>query len=272
MASLSARECYALLGLREGAGLDDIKGAFRKQAFKLHPDLNPSKDAAAQFRRLNEAYVFLTKTVEADRSAADRAASAHAAAGGKAREREQARTSPGEGARAYRRQQQQAKAEAHGAARGAAGRKASGKRFYFKEEEVLQDILKDPFARQVFDDIYSQIRKERPGWTPPRSMKKRRLELSWGGRRIGLDLGKGGLKAWLRGQFDHEQTVRFPAQALYPGRSVRISVHQKFSKGPKTVDVTLPPDFVIGRPLRLKGLGRRLGPIKGDLILRILAK
>jgi molecular chaperone DnaJ len=39
-----------------------------------------------------------------------------------------------------------------------------------------------------------------------------------------------------------------------------------------TLEVTLPPDFAPGRPIRLKGLGRHFGPWKGDLYLHLLAK
>ena len=31
--------------------------------------------------------------------------------------------------------------------------------FEFRQEEVLQDILRDPFARKVFEDIYNQVRQ-----------------------------------------------------------------------------------------------------------------
>ena len=82
-------------------------------------------------------------------------------------------------------------------------------------------------------------------------------------RSFSLDVSGGflsGIKSWFKSQMDDEQTVHFPAQHLLPGRSIRISVEQKFSEGPRTVEVTLPPDFVVGRPIRLKGLGRKLGP------------
>ena len=71
---------------------------------------------------------------------------------------------------------------------------------------------------------------------------------------------------------DHEQIVYFPATHLLPGRKIRITVEQSFSDGPKTIEVTLPRDFVVGRPIRLKGLGRKLGPLTGDLLLKVLAK
>jgi molecular chaperone DnaJ len=38
------------------------------------------------------------------------------------------------------------------------------------------------------------------------------------------------------------------------------------------VEVTLPGDYQPGRPVRLRGMGRRFGPWKGDLYLRIIPK
>ncbi|WP_419788422.1 molecular chaperone DnaJ [Pseudodesulfovibrio sp.] len=184
-----------------------------------------------------------------------------------------ARASQREGAKAYARQQKKRAKSGTGPQQSARSRHQS---MYYKEEEVLKDILNDPFARKVFEDIYSKIRKEKPGYSGPLEVKRRRLKLHWGDRTLKFDFGKKGLigsaKSWLKGQMDHEQIVYFPAIQLMPGRKIRITVDQKFSNGPKTVEVTLPKDFVVGRPIRLRGLGRKLGPVTGDLILRIFAR
>ena len=149
--------------------------------------------------------------------------------------------------------------------------RAKNQKYFYKEEEVLNTILNDPFAKKVFEDIYSQIRKNRPGYQGPLEVKKRSLNLRWNDRTFNLDFSKG-IKGWLKDQMDYEQIVHFPAQHLMPGRKVRITVEQKFTGSPKTIEITLPPDFVVGRPIRLKGLGRKLGPFTGDLLLRVLAK
>jgi hypothetical protein len=65
--------------------------------------------------------------------------------------------------------------------------------------------------------------------------------------------------------------VRMPARELVPGTTLRVMIRHRFTAEPRTIDVTLPPDFVVGRPIRLKGMGRRLGPWRGDLYLRLLA-
>ena len=47
---------YKILGVDKSATQDDIKKAYRRQARKLHPDLNPNdKEAERQFKELNEA-------------------------------------------------------------------------------------------------------------------------------------------------------------------------------------------------------------------------
>ena len=247
MSSLTLAQCFRALQLQPGASLAEVKTAFRKLAFQFHPDLNPSPEAASMFRKINEAYVLLSKTLPETPPGQ--------APGPEA----EPRTGPAQGAQAYERQQRQA---------------AWSRSYSVRDEDVLRDLLKDPFARQVFDDLYTEIRRDRPGYTPPKEFSRRRLQFQWGKRTFSLDLSRGlwgGVKHWFRSQMDDEQTVYFPAQHLLPGRSLRLSVRQ-FSGQERTVELTLPADFVVGRPIRLKGLGRKLGPLTGDLYLRVLAK
>lgn len=52
---------YKILGVDKTASNDDIKKAYRKQARKLHPDINPDdKEAHAKFQQLNEANAVLS--------------------------------------------------------------------------------------------------------------------------------------------------------------------------------------------------------------------
>jgi len=260
---MTLQECYRILRLDTGADLDAVKSAFRRLAFRYHPDISSEPGASERFREVNEAYVTARKLLEETNG--------NAAAGGTGEQAEKPTASRAQGARAYSRQQRQ-KPKPPPEANSARSRH---QQFYYKEEEVLRTILGDPFARKVFEDIYSQIRKERPGYKGPLELKKRKLQLHFGNRTLSLDFARGvgeTVKSWFKGQMDHEQTVFFPASALIPGRKVRITVEQTFSDGPKTIEVTLPRDFVVGRPIRLKGLGRKLGPLKGDLLLKILAR
>ncbi len=52
------KDYYQILGVPDDASQEDIKSAFRKLAFKHHPDTNPGdeKQAEEKFKELNEAY------------------------------------------------------------------------------------------------------------------------------------------------------------------------------------------------------------------------
>lgn len=52
---------YALLGLPPDARREDVKAAFRRLAFEVHPDVShlPKAEAEARFKRLSEAYDYI---------------------------------------------------------------------------------------------------------------------------------------------------------------------------------------------------------------------
>ena len=54
------RDHYASLGVPPNETADLIKAAYRKKAAQYHPDKNPSPDAAARFREVQEAYEVLS--------------------------------------------------------------------------------------------------------------------------------------------------------------------------------------------------------------------
>lgn len=54
------KDYYKILGIAKGAGDDDIKKAYRKQALKWHPDKNKAANAEQKFKEIAEAYEVLS--------------------------------------------------------------------------------------------------------------------------------------------------------------------------------------------------------------------
>ena len=50
------KDYYEILGVSKNANDDDLKKAFRKLAFKYHPDRNKDEGAEESFKEINEAY------------------------------------------------------------------------------------------------------------------------------------------------------------------------------------------------------------------------
>ena len=268
---MDLRQSYKTLGLRFGADLETVKSTFRKRAFDSHPDLHPDDARAAKtFHDLNEAYVYLRKYLsakEAKTQGAKKTKPRPQATQQASRPQNTTQTGPQPRPEKPRTRAQ----ETH---RPQTGRKS----FAARQEEVLKDILNDPFARQVFEDIFEKIKTHRPQAAPSSQnqqvpAKKRNLNLSWGKRSLNLDLSEGvftGIKKWAGSHMDDFQTIRLPARQLLPGSMVRVQI-KRHGKETQVLNVRLPHTFVVGRPIRIKGQGRKLGPFKGDLYLRFLA-
>ena len=55
------KDLYAVLGVSEQAGADEIKLAYRKLAMKYHPDRNPGNPLAEEkFKEIQYAYEILS--------------------------------------------------------------------------------------------------------------------------------------------------------------------------------------------------------------------
>jgi molecular chaperone DnaJ len=317
---ISLKECYNILKIEKGADLEVLKRAYRKRAFELHPDLNPKNpDAGRQFQLLNEAYVSLLCLLKP--------ADAFSAQGEAAQQGEQdAKCASDTRDEAARNGEQTQEARTASKARGSgekegedrndageSGRKSddgarretekrqegsekegdqnqSGKAGNaYEEQDVLRDLLNDPFARRVFEDIYSELNRQQADrqqespqknseqihFTPSGVQSKRNTKihqsnLAWGTGRWNKDFNKGvkGIVTdWLRRQIDENQTLHLPSVRLAPGRRVRLQIRQGLSDELRTVEITLPPDFAVGKPVRLRGLGKRIGSWQGDLYL-----
>lgn len=53
--------CYEILGVKRTASREEVKAAFRKLAFEVHPDVSelPKPEAEARFKMLNEAWEYI---------------------------------------------------------------------------------------------------------------------------------------------------------------------------------------------------------------------
>jgi len=254
---MSLERDYRILNLAPGATLDEVKKAFRMLAFRYHPDLHPDMpDASRRFQELNEAYIAVSRHLqERPRSATTGPKQGEPPPFWSHKEAERGAKRDDGKTRAYSRYRRQAS---------------------YQREDILRDLLKDPFARQVYEDIYSQVRRTKGiGVTSVEEHAKKVLRVEWGSKKLELDLSRGlkeRITGWLKSQLDDEQTVYFPATQLRPGGNVRIQVRRGWRGPAMTLDITLPLDFVPGQPIRLKGQGRKVGSWRGDLFLRIFPK
>lgn len=303
--SLSLKECYEILNLPRDAGIDEVKRAYRKRAFELHPDLNPNDpNASKKFQLLNEAYVALSSVLQAEDAKAQkqRAKTAAREEAKKARQEEAARAKAQRDAEEKRKAQAKAEAEAKEAEQ----KKRDEASRAYEEQDVLRDLLNDPFARRVFEDIYSELNRQqaqkeekkapeppkpepqpkpqpKPKPEPPRQEPVQRPREKPKPQPTPTQMadpnqqekGKGVgfmVKNWFRRQIDEEQTLYLPLSHLVAGRKVRLQISHGFSNEVQQIEVTLPRDFAIGKPIRLRGLGKHMGPWRGDLYLTLLQK
>jgi DnaJ-class molecular chaperone with C-terminal Zn finger domain len=302
---MTEKESYAILEVPEGSGLDVVKRSYRRLAFALHPDLNPGlKGAALRFRRLNEAYVCLSQTLargavqdreepSARKPAPEKPPSgkSYAGRGGYFGSRGGEKADPdGKAGKKNKEKSEKARKAYEKASSGREDdesykRRASdsGEAGEQEQKEVLHDILQDPFARRVFEDIYSHIKQDREKKQketnePQFANANQPGERPASGERLATPLSGGlpaavsRLKSWARHQIDDEQVLRLPGSQILPGARVRLHIQHGLSGEPQTIEVKLPPHFTPGMTMRLKGLGKRVCGLAGDLYVRIEAQ
>ncbi len=150
---------------------------------------------------------------------------------------------------------------------------------------MLRDLLHDPFARRVFEDIYSEVSKQAepqkttkataPPPPPPPPQAPPTVEVDLGHSNNLSHFANnfsGKIMGWFRQQIDEEQSIKLPASSLFAGAKVRLQIRQGLSDEVNTIEIVLPKDFVAGKPIRLRGLGKKVGKWQGDLYLTIECK
>lgn len=276
----SREQCLHILGLDASAGPNAIKKAYRKLAFELHPDLNPNlPNAHRRFQELNEAYVLLMQefanTSYTSRGSPgqpgvtrpqDGSARAQGSGGGSGKTRAEAQKAYSQAKAKFNAQanRQSYQARSHGAS--------------IHREELLRDLLNDPFARRVFEDIYSHVQHNAGEQENPPPFRRRAVAkpankpsaIMKAGSKL-ASLGAS-LTRWIRRQIDDEQIIYLPGESLHPGARVRLQVSHGLGGESRIIELSLPPEFKIGRPIRLKGMGKRVGNVKGDLYLRVYSR
>ena len=194
---MQIRECYSMLRLPLGASQEDVKKAYRKLAFKLHPDLNPGDTKAAdEFARLNQAYVTLKNHL--------------------------------------------AKGSGPSGTRPNSGRKPAERadRNIFKNNESLSDILEDPFAQEVFEDILKKAKAKAKQFRETAIPALRSRSALAKLRDLALD----GLQDMFAGILKDKKTIRTEARNLIPGGHVKFLIRTGAGSSPS------PPVFLPTAP------------------------
>ncbi len=255
---MNLKESYKILNVSEDVSIDEVKRAFRKLAFAYHPDLNKEDpEAIYKFQRINEAYATIINYL-------------------KRKEKRVLfkRTQTRRAQKSYKKNFDQGRAERGFSAkfkkRVDIGREFGSKR----SQQEYYSVFKDPFAQKVFKDIYNFIKsgKKEKG----RIQEKRpcfEVPLRWRDKEVKFSpfsiISK--LKTWFRSQLDHEEILFLPADKLIPGTKIRFKIKRPLGTI-KVVTTVVPSHYIIGFPIIIKGMGRRFGPWKGDLYIRLLVK
>lgn len=405
--TLTLKEAYLLLEVTKDAGIDEVKQAYRKRAFALHPDLHPDNvNAAAEFQRVNEAYVTVIAYLDneakkqsakaqffnaeqerrkqfeeqkrraeqkraeerkrkekerAERAERERKEMERVQARERAKreeerrrilqekiDREEARIKAKqeeerlklikkleekaqefktliiEQMEAVRREnenrantqnQDQSQADTREQAQPRYQKvnnsyNANGEAYYNKYagnyEQVVQNVFADIYGKpseQAAQTAESSARNSEQNAAQDTAFtnfstvqdnteetRKKNQKEHFTGQEISvtkessipqailkastepLEGIKKGISSWFKSQIDEELELFFPAAKLQPGVKMRLQFRVGLANELQTIELTLPKDFVPGKPMRLKGLGKKIGKWQGDLYLKLQAK
>lgn len=411
--TLTLKEAYLLLDVTKDANIDEVKQAYRKRAFALHPDLHPDNaNAAAEFQRVNEAYVTVIayldneakkqsakaqfvnaererkkqfeeqrrraeqkkaeerrkkekerqERIERERREMERIQARERARREEERrrllqekiDREEARIKAKqeeerlqlikkleEKAQEFKkliieqmeavRRENESRATAQNQEQSQTENQeqqykkvnnsynASGEAVYNKYAGNYEQVVQNAFADMqsggqaaqhtqntaddtaqntnrdfAYDTVFKNVRpeqshaQEQQGYTEDTQKKIQKEHFT--GQEISvtkensipqailkastepLEGIKKGLSSWFKSQIDEELELFFPAAKLQPGVKMRLQFRVGLANELQTIELTLPKDFVPGRPMRLKGMGKKIGKWQGDLYLKLQAK
>ena len=253
------KDYYQILGIGDSASQADIKSAFRKLAFKYHPDTNPGseKKAEEKFKEINEAYGVL---------------------GNKARKQQYD----------FVRRNQFA----------GVGYDTGYKGFQYSQQDIFKGIFSNQatfaelnrmfaqaglrFDRDFFNRIFFEAGASQKAYQQNYSpagapaYKPNWLERLAG--RITAKIGKYALHRLLGIRYEsfpkqnldrHIELEISPAEATAGGER---NITYKRSKQTKKLAVKIPPGVTTGTKVRLKGMGEIEKKRSGDLYLQIKVK
>ncbi len=259
------RAC-SILKVSQDASEEDIKKSYRRLAFLYHPDLNPQlKDASKKFKELNEAYVFLLNFQKNKQQETKKTTSYKFY-------QQKAKKNFYETYKKYEKTRIKKDKKQHGVYS-----KEDKKSHTVREEEILKYILNDPFARKVFEDIFREVKKRNSSFKQDNkifliSEKKEKLfNISKKIKNSIRILHPNNVKKWLKSQLDHEHIIYLEKNKICSGVKLKFQITQ-FNKKPTQIMTTIPENYSEGKAIRLKGLGKSLGPFKGDLYIKIFSK
>jgi len=239
VAGVKFRDYYETLGVSREASQKDIERAYRKQARKLHPDVNKSPDAEARFKELAEAYEVLK---DADKRKKYDALGANWKAG------QDFTPPPG---------WENARFDFGG------GAPHEGRGFHFSGGSPFSDFFSAIFGGGGFEGVDDDLLGRFAGAA---------------GRRGGRRSQAGAQQMWAQDGESHEAEITISLEDAYRGakravtlRSVEPGPHGTPVTTTKTYNVRIPAGTADGSRIRLAGQGGQGsgGGQAGDLYLKV---
>jgi len=253
------KDYYQILGVGDSASQADIKSAFRRLAFKYHPDTNQSnkKQAEEQFKEINEAYGVL---------------------GDKARRQQYD----------FARRNQFA----------GAGYDTGYKGFQYSQQDIFKGIFSNQamfnelnrmfaqaglrfdqdFFNRIFFEAGAGQKAYQQHYSPAgvSTYKPNRLERLLG--RITAKIGKYALRKLLGIQYESlpkqslDQHIELEIAQAEASAGGERNITYKRSKQTRKLVVKIPPGVRSGTKIRLKGMGKIEKKKSGNLYLHIKVK